>query len=134
MDELQRLRDEIRLAAKALAESWEEINLLYSISETLGSILGLEDAANAILAEVCDVLGARRGSLWVYDAENALLRLTASVGGPFDLEGAGGNAPDEAFRKMPQVGQNQFVTIHVDSISVSLRAGGARLTSNRAGG
>ncbi|MGH7482154.1 MAG: hypothetical protein ACRELV_08355, partial [Longimicrobiales bacterium] len=31
-------------AAKELAERYEEINLLYSISETLGSVLSLQDA------------------------------------------------------------------------------------------
>jgi phosphoserine phosphatase RsbU/P len=71
---------EIRFFTYELSERYEEINLLYSISETLGSILVLEDAAKAILTEVCDVLGARRGSLWVFDAEHGLLRPTASVG------------------------------------------------------
>ena len=50
-----------------LSERYEEINLLYSIRETLGSILHMDDAARVILGEVCDVMGARRGSLWVYD-------------------------------------------------------------------
>lgn len=71
---------EIRFFTYELSERYEEINLLYSISETLGSILHLDDAARVILQEVCDVLGARRGSLWVHDADEALLRLTASVG------------------------------------------------------
>ena len=71
---------EIRFFTYELSERYEEINLLYSISETLGSILRLDDAARAILGEVCDVLGARRGSLWVFDADKNLLRLTASVG------------------------------------------------------
>ena len=71
---------EIRFFTYELSERYEEINLLYSISETLGSILRLDDAARVILGEVSDVLGARRGSLWVHDAENHLLRLTASVG------------------------------------------------------
>jgi sigma-B regulation protein RsbU (phosphoserine phosphatase) len=80
---LERVYDfghEIRFFTYELSERYEEINLLYSISETLGSILRLDDAARAILVEVCDVLGARRGSLWVYDAEHHVLRLTAAVG------------------------------------------------------
>jgi phosphoserine phosphatase RsbU/P len=80
---LERLFDfghEIRFFTYELSERYEEINLLYSISETLGSILRLDDAARAILVEVCDVLGARRGSLWVYDADQTVLRLTAAVG------------------------------------------------------
>ena len=77
---------EIRFFTLELSERYEEINLLYSISETLGSILNLEDAARIILGELCDVLGARRGSLWALDAEVARLRLVASVGD----EGRGG--------------------------------------------
>ncbi len=71
---------EARLAARELAERYEEINLLYSISETLGSVVSLEAAAGRILAEVADLLGARRASLWVYHADDGRLHLTASVG------------------------------------------------------
>jgi sigma-B regulation protein RsbU (phosphoserine phosphatase) len=71
---------EIRFFTYEVSERYEEINLLYSISETLGSILQLDEAARNILAEVSDVLGARRGSLWVHDAEQQELRLIAWVG------------------------------------------------------
>ncbi len=71
---------EIRFFTYELSERYEEINLLYSISETLGSVLNLEDAARAILNEVCDVLAALRGSLWVYQPERDHLQLIASVG------------------------------------------------------
>jgi len=74
------LAEELRFFTYELAERYEEINLLYSISETLGSVLRLEDSARVILEEVCDVLGAGRGSLWVHDTESGVLRLTASVG------------------------------------------------------
>ncbi|MCH7563806.1 MAG: SpoIIE family protein phosphatase [Gemmatimonadetes bacterium] len=80
---LERIFDfaqEVRFFTYELSERYEEINLLYSISETLGSILKLEDAAQNILVEVCDVLGARRGSLWVYEPEGEQLHLRASVG------------------------------------------------------
>lgn len=71
---------EVRFFTYELSERYEEINLLYSISETLGSVLNLEDAARAILNEVCDVLAALRGSLWVYQPEADHLHLIASVG------------------------------------------------------
>jgi sigma-B regulation protein RsbU (phosphoserine phosphatase) len=71
---------EARLAAEELAERYEEINLLYSISETLGSVLSVEAAGRRILAEVADVLGARRASLWVYEPEDGYLHLAAAVG------------------------------------------------------
>lgn len=64
-----------------LSERGQEIELLYSISETLGSVLHLDEAADAILREVSRVLGAKRGSLWVWRPEEELLRLAASTGG-----------------------------------------------------
>jgi len=71
---------EVRFFTYELSERYEEINLLYSISETLGSILQLDDAARVILREVCDVMGALRGSLWVHDRQEERLHLRAEVG------------------------------------------------------
>jgi sigma-B regulation protein RsbU (phosphoserine phosphatase) len=71
---------EARSAARELSERYEEINLLYFISEILGSVLSLSDAATRILFEVADVLGARRASLWVHSAADDNLHLTAAVG------------------------------------------------------
>lgn len=84
---------EIRFFTFELSERYEEINLLYSISETLGSILRLDDAARVILGEVCDVMGAGRGSLWVHEPDEDRLHLVASVGdggvlGPLDAAGS----------------------------------------------
>ena len=71
---------EARSAARELSERYEEINLLYFISEILASVMSVPDAAHWILAEVADVLGARRASLWVFDAERHVLNLAAAVG------------------------------------------------------
>jgi len=71
--------EEVDFFTAELRERWEEINLLYSISETLGSVLDLEKATDEILKEVCEVLGAERGSLWVHDRRRDVLHLTASV-------------------------------------------------------
>lgn len=82
---LQRTLDaaqEIRFFSFELAERFEEINLLYSISETLGSTVGLDEGARLMLREVCDVMSARRGSLWVYSTERNRLELAAWVGEP----------------------------------------------------
>ena len=87
MDELQRLRDEIRLAAKALAESWEEINLLYSIGEILGRTVNLDDAAGTILTEISETVAADLGAIYVHDAARGLLVPIAARGvAPKDLD------------------------------------------------
>ncbi|HEY0673695.1 MAG TPA: GAF domain-containing protein, partial [Longimicrobiales bacterium] len=71
---------EARSAARELSERYEEINLLYFISEILASVMSVPDAAHWILAEVADVLGARRASLWVFDPAEQVLNLAAAVG------------------------------------------------------
>lgn len=71
---------EARSAARELSERYEEINLLYFISEILASVLSVPDAAHWILAEVADVLGARRASLWVINQDDHRLHLAAAVG------------------------------------------------------
>ncbi len=83
---------EIEFFTYELSERFEEINLLYSISETLGSTLDLDKGAATILAEVRDVMGAKRGSLWVHDSEATTLHLAAEVG---DDGRSGPLAPDD---------------------------------------
>jgi len=71
---------EIQFFTYELSERLEEINLLYSISETLGSTLDMDSGASTILSEVRDVMGARRGSLWIHEAYDDALHLAAEVG------------------------------------------------------
>ncbi|HEX9937624.1 MAG TPA: SpoIIE family protein phosphatase [Longimicrobium sp.] len=73
--------EEIRSFSREISERYEEINLLYSISEILGSIISLEQAAGTILAEVASILGASRAALWVHDGEANRLDLAAVEGG-----------------------------------------------------
>ena len=72
---------EVRSMSREIIERYEEITLLYSISEILGSVISLESAAGTILEEVIGILGAQRASLWVHDADSARLHLAAAVGG-----------------------------------------------------
>jgi phosphoserine phosphatase RsbU/P len=71
---------EISQMSGELAERYEEITLLYSISEILGSVISLEEAAQVILSEVIGTLGARRAALWIEDEKHGSLHLLASVG------------------------------------------------------
>jgi phosphoserine phosphatase RsbU/P len=71
---------EARSAARELTERYEEINLLYFISEVLASVMSVPDAAERILSEVADVIGARRASLWVYSPDDDKLHIAAAVG------------------------------------------------------
>jgi phosphoserine phosphatase RsbU/P len=66
--------------AEELAGRYEEIELLYTISEILGRTLRLEEAAQIIVREVSAVVGARRASIMVVDEESETLRTVAARG------------------------------------------------------
>ena len=72
---------EVEHAANELAERYEEINLLYSISEILGRTVSLEDGAATILREVSETVGAHRGSILVHDHATSSLQVIARIGG-----------------------------------------------------
>ena len=76
---------EARFFGRELAERYEEITLLYSISEILGSVISLREAAGTILAEVASTLGVERAALWIHQPERQELELIAAVGRPGQL-------------------------------------------------
>ncbi len=76
---LSRERDSLRLA-KALASRYEEIELIFTISETLGRTIHLDEAAQKIVEAVSNVVGARRASILVYDHSSSQLKPVAGVG------------------------------------------------------
>src|SRR6476661_4186058 len=71
---------EVEHAANELAERYEEINLLYTISEILGRTVALDEATKTILSEVSETVGARRASVLVYDRTTNTLRPVAALG------------------------------------------------------
>ncbi len=71
---------ELEQAARELAERYEEINLLYTINEILGRTVALDEAAQIILRELLDTVGARRGALLVHDIAGAQLVAVATNG------------------------------------------------------
>ncbi|MEO8337867.1 MAG: GAF domain-containing protein, partial [bacterium] len=72
---------EVEHAANELAERYEEINLLYSISEILGRTVSLEEGAATILKEVSETVGAHLGAILVHDAATSTLEVIARIGG-----------------------------------------------------
>jgi len=71
---------EVEHAANELAERYEEINLLYTISEILGRTVALDEATKTILKEVSETVGARRASVLVHDRATNTLRAVAALG------------------------------------------------------
>ena len=75
-----------------LAERYEEINLLYTISEILGRTVALEEAATTILTELSQTVGARRGAILLYDKPSQMLYAVAAIG--VQHRGARGDADE----------------------------------------
>ena len=73
---------EVEHAANELAERYEEINLLYTISEILGRTVSLEEAAGRILSEISETVGARKATVLVHDVTTASLVAVAALGVP----------------------------------------------------
>jgi phosphoserine phosphatase RsbU/P len=71
---------EVEHAANELAERYEEINLLYTISEILGRTVALEEATSRILNEISETVGARKAVVLVHDAVTHTLHAVASLG------------------------------------------------------
>jgi phosphoserine phosphatase RsbU/P len=74
--------EESRFFGREIGERYEEITLLYSISEILGSVISLEHAAGTILKEVAGTLAVQRAALWLHDPERRRLDLVAAYGSP----------------------------------------------------
>ncbi|HEX5634329.1 MAG TPA: GAF domain-containing protein, partial [Gemmatimonadales bacterium] len=66
--------------AEELAGRYEEIDLLYAITEILGRTTRLEEAAQVIVQEVATVVGARRASIMVIDEATHMLQTVAARG------------------------------------------------------
>ena len=79
-------REVVRLSQE-LASRYEEIDLLYTISEVLGQTVRLEEAARIIIRAVSSVVGARRASIVVHDERANVLRTVAAQGIPLGRAG-----------------------------------------------
>jgi sigma-B regulation protein RsbU (phosphoserine phosphatase) len=71
--------------SEELTSRYEEIDLLYAISEILGQTVQLEEATQTIAREVSTVVGARRASIMVFDEAAGVLRTVAARG--FGVDG-----------------------------------------------
>ena len=71
---------EVEHAANELAERYEEINLLYTISEILGRTVALEEATGRILGEVSETVGARKAAVLIHDPGAKALIAVAALG------------------------------------------------------
>ena len=80
VNQMMRTGLEMEHTAAELAGRYEEISLLYTISEILGRTVALEEAAKTILTELSQTVGARRGAILLYDKPSTMLYAVAAVG------------------------------------------------------
>lgn len=96
--------------AEELASRYEEIDLLYAISEILGQTTRLDEAAQTIVREVSSVVGARRASIMVYDEATGMLRTVAARG--FSSEQVVPISPDDDVSIAARVFRERRVLAH----------------------
>ncbi|HXE58590.1 MAG TPA: SpoIIE family protein phosphatase [Gemmatimonadales bacterium] len=93
-----------------LANRYEEIDLLYAISEILGQTIRLDEAARTIVREVSTVVGARRASIMVYDESTGRLRTVAARG--FSPDGGADVAVDDECSVAARVFRERRIISH----------------------
>jgi len=82
LDHALRAERELARLSQELGSRYEEVDLLYTISEILGQTVRLEEAARIIVRAVSSVVGARRASIVVHDEQAGVLRTVAAQGIP----------------------------------------------------
>ncbi len=82
---------ELEFFARELETRFEEVELLTSVSETLGSMVGFERAAAKLLSSTAAVLRAEKAEVWVAGSDGMSLSRLAqgSPDGPSRADGAG---------------------------------------------
>ena len=128
---LLELEREIESFTNEVSQRYEEITLLYSISETLGATLELEKAAEYILDAVRDVMRAKRAALWVQSAGVVDLNLAAQVGDPGRSGLLSPDDPDSLTSRVFRNNESEIDNKDLDSrlsvpVRFSVRAGGSR--------
>jgi phosphoserine phosphatase RsbU/P len=96
--------------AEELASRYQEIDLLYAISEILGQTVRLEEATRTIVREVSTVVGAKRASIMVVDEAAGVLRTVAARG--FGLEGLKPVSVDDDCSVAAKVYREQRTIVH----------------------
>ena len=78
-DRLTRQEREIESLCREVVERYEEATFLYRLSEHIGCVLGERAIAELVIGHVAEVLGARRGEIWLTHGEG--LDLAAATAG-----------------------------------------------------
>lgn len=75
---------ELENLTEELVEKYNEINLIYDITEALGAVLDSKTVCNVIIDKAVRVIGVEKASVMLYDEQNDRLFIAAAHG--LDLE------------------------------------------------
>jgi HD-GYP domain-containing protein (c-di-GMP phosphodiesterase class II) len=84
-EKLIQAETELNSLSEELLHSYQEINLLYRLSEIMGVKTDLEEIAQALLDEVLEQVPARRASVMLLDPGGEVLTVIASKGIPLEF-------------------------------------------------
>lgn len=99
---------ELTLFSREMAERYEELTLLTSISETLGSHIQVHRAAEVILEELAGVLDVERAALWLADETDGELRPFVARPAPEEGGMPGDAAEEEDSEEEPELARGVF--------------------------
>lgn len=70
-----------------ILNKYEELNLLYELSEEMASVFNTREICEIVLRKALNVIGAEKASVLLWDSGQGRLRVMASVGLPDPVEG-----------------------------------------------
>lgn len=79
------LEKEINSLSEEILNNYQEVNLLYTVSEKLGVVTAPEEIAQLALEEVLQQIPVRRASVMLFDENKGELKVLASIGLPPEL-------------------------------------------------
>jgi adenylate cyclase len=101
---------ERRALARETLDRYREVNLLYSLGETLATCLDMNELLQRVLAEACQIIHALQGAVLLYD-ETGELVTAASTEMPERLESAFVEGYDLA-EEVARTGRPQIINEH----------------------
>jgi adenylate cyclase len=110
VESLARVYLERRALARETLDRYREVNLLYSLGETLATCLDVNELLQRVLAEACQIIHALQGAVLLYD-ETGELVTAASAGMPERLESAFAEGYDLA-KEVAHTGRPQIMNEH----------------------
>lgn len=99
-----RLAHESRIdsLSSEIVNTYQELNLLYEMSEPLSSVLDKETICDIVLKRAVDIIGSKSSVVMLLDPDGEQLTISASAGGAKDLKGTRIKVKDSIYESVVQ--------------------------------